>query len=382
MKQTVFVLGRETELCLAELKTVLGAVDPAATIQNLSTGGAIVQLTGPLDPQWWIHRLGGTRLIARVIGTVPQLTAAVLDALVPAGVRELALSSPLVSASERMKLLLQLKKLRSGLRYRPAKNAFSVSTLSERLIRRDDGLELLVLPNPTPSVGLMVAEAVAVQDTRAWTERDMGLPAPDAFVGMLPPKVARIMVNLAEPARHNLPTPGVGRLLDPFCGSGQIPIEALRLGWNVTASDLDAGATDRTTQNVTWARTRSLEAAKATWGVFRAGVDELPDQLSVGSFDAIVTEPDLGPALMSSTAVPSEKILNGVTATIARAFDAGRTLIRSGGRMVIVVPIIAGNRITDRLDDSVFSGYLFRETLHYARPDSRVEREIVVLDRT
>lgn len=379
MSQYLCVLGRETQLCLAELRTLLEVNDAAATIQNLPTGGAVVQPSQVFDPVWWVNRLGGTRMIARHLALTPTVSVETLNELVPPTVRELALSSASIPAHERMKLLLQLKKLRPGLRYRPTSDAYLASGLSDRLLRREDGLELVL---ERTAEGTQVWAVAAVQDTRGWTERDRGLPAPDAVVGMLPPKVARIMVNLAEPARQNLSTPETGKLLDPFCGSGQVPIEALRLGWTVTASDLDEQAIDRTTKNVTWARTRSTEAAKPVWTAFRSGVDELTDQLPAGSFDAMVTEPDLGPPLSSSTAVPSEQGLDQVARTIALAFEAGRTLLRSGGRMVIVVPIIAHHRIVDRLDDSVFSGYLLRETLHYARPDSRVEREIVVLDRT
>lgn len=430
---SLFILGREAELCFAELETVLSVVDPAATIQKLSTDVALVQLAPNVaqkgeagltfDPAWWIRRLGGTRLIARVLGTIPTVSAAAIHELIDPAVRELALSSPVISAAQRMKLLGQFKKLRPGLRYRPTNESYLASGLSERLVRRDDGCELLIIStSPIPLVkwnkeggkSWLVAEVIAVQDTRAWTERDMGLPAPDPIAGMLPPKLARIMVNLAEPARPprraalsersesngldgsdqiTLSTSSgqqVARLLDPFCGSGQIPIEALRLGWTVTATDLDPQGVERTKKNLVWAQERSADAAKQTWTAFSSDIAQIIDHVQAGSIDAIVTEPDLGPPLRSSTAVPSEQVLENVTQTIRRAFDAGRTLIRPGGRLVIVVPIIAGNRIADRLfkpepgrrvDDSVHSGYTLRATLHYSRPDARVERELFVFDK-
>ncbi len=441
--QYLFVLGRETELCAAELETVLAVTEPAATIQTLPSGVALVQrapsvassevgparskphgakeghreqatdVAAPLRSSdrgegWWIKRLGGTRLIARCLGSIKQLTAEALLPFVNESTRELAISSSTVSARQRMKLLLQLKNLRSGFRYRPVDDAYLASGLSERLLRRSDGLELLLIPPPPFPLGKwkwlggnsdrqstdhewLVAKVVAVQDTRAWTERDMGLPAPDPVVGMLPPKLARIMVNLAEPARRAGISSGVGTeearstLLDPFSGSGQIPIEAVRLGWPVTASDRDAAAIERTERNLTWAQHRfSIQPAgsnRENFRCFQSDVAELPVRLAGQAFDAIVTEPDLGPPLRSNTAVPSAGVLDGVTRTIRQAFEVGRTLLRSGGRLVIVVPIIAGQRIGDRLDGSVFSGYRRSASLHYARPDSRVEREIFVLDR-
>jgi tRNA G10 N-methylase Trm11 len=391
--QYLFILGRETELCFAELETVMGSIDATATIQNLPTGVALVQHapsgaqqdeagSSDLDPAWWQNRLGGTRLVARVLATVPSVSADAIHALLAPEVREVALSSPSVSVGERRKLLQGLKRLRPNLRYRENHDAYLASGLSERLIRRTDGAEIVLIEG---SDGWHIAQVVAVQDTAAWTERDRGLPAPEAVVGMLPPKVARIMVNLAEPARHRVdPSPVAGHpvLLDPFCGSGQIPIEGLRLGWNVTASDLDAQGIERTKTNLTWAQERSADAAKQEWASFRSDIANLTQRLMNQRFDAMVTEPDLGPPLMSSTAVPSEKVLDGVAATISLAFDAGRTLLRSSGRLVIVIPIIAGHRIVERLDDSVRDGYALRATLKYARPDARVERELFVFDRT
>lgn len=428
MNQYLFVLGRETKLCFAELETVMSVVDPAATIQNLPIGIALVQRAPneaegevgpagektelPLPPTidvdtgvavplrssdrsagWWVGRLGGTRLIARVLDSVPQLTAVTFDAVVPADVRELALSSPTVSARERMKLLVQLKKLRPGLRYRPTDDSYLASALSERLIRRDDSLELLLIPNPTPGVGFMVAQVVAVQDTRAWTERDRGLPSVDPVTGMLPPKLARIMVNLAEPARESREhatsvdlsdsplSSHRSTLLDPFCGSGQIPIEALRLGWTVIASDLDPQSIERTKTNLAWTQERSPDAAKQQWTAFQSDVVELTDHVPAGSVSAIVTEPDLGPPLRSSSAVPTERELDRVTSTIHSAFVTGRALLPPGGRVVIVIPIIAGVRIYDRLDAPATAGYTLEASFTYARPDARVVREIFIFTR-
>lgn len=465
METYLVVLGREAELGLAELRTLLQVDDAAATTSTVAPGVVLVQPTDAFDPTWWMTRLGGSRLIARVLGETSMLTADALESFLPEAARELAVSSPSVSVPDRTKLLLKLKRLRPGLRYRPNADAYLASGLSERLLRREDGFELLIVRQADGSY--VLAQVVAVQDARAWTDRDRGLPAVDPVAGMLPPKLARIMVNLAEPARplakptvispamlkatmqsavnesgpviasqpvmsdhealttisHSLlnelsksltggqPDPGHGRLLDPFSGSGQIPIEAWENSWNVTASDLDADAVKRTSENLSWAedryyQTRVIERVKngemmlagvdpemltvsslppqfrsESPTVFQADVAELPEKLAGQQFDAIVAEPDLGPALRQNDPAPSPAILDRVTNTVAAAFNAGKTLLRPGGRMVIVIPIIAGIRIFDRLDDSVYSGYTLRESLRYARPDARVEREIFVFER-
>ncbi len=64
-----------------------------------------------------------------------------------------------------------------------------------------------------------IGKTTHVQDADAWSERDYGRPARDDRAGMLPPKLARMMVNLA---RIN----DGATILDPFCGNGTILMEA------------------------------------------------------------------------------------------------------------------------------------------------------------
>lgn len=383
MDTYLVVLGRESELGAAELRTLLTVRDPAATTLNVAPDVMLVQPTEALDVAELMSRLGGSRLIARVLGVIDKASAGLIEPLIPSDVKELAISSPSLAANTRMKLLLELKHARPGLRYRPNSDSYLASGLSERLVRRSDGFELLLVRDASGTFA--AAQVVAVQDARAWTDRDRGLPAVDAVAGLLPPKLARIMVNLAEPARGGQP----GVLLDPFCGSGQIPIEALRLGWQVRASDIDPKAIQRTTMNVDWAVDRYQIAQSALLDIRQADIASVAESMPPASVDAIVAEPDLGPALRANDPIPSNERLHQVLATVAGTFQAGRTVLRPGGRLVLVIPKIAGVRMYDRLlnpeftrgiDAAATSGYILEESFTYARPDARVEREIFVFD--
>ena len=59
-------------------------------------------------------------------------------------------------------------------------------------------------------------KVVGVQDIDAYSKRDQTRPARDAKVGMLPPKLAQILINLCGPLK-----PG-SVVLDPFCGTGVV----------------------------------------------------------------------------------------------------------------------------------------------------------------
>ena len=369
----LFVLGRETELCFAELKTLLSCFDSEASLSTVASDIAAVHPTKEFDPAWWVDRLGGTRLIAKELATVKELTANSINDLLDVRVREVVISGPNVPALARNQLLKGLKRLRPKLRYREHNDSYAASGLSERLIRREDAAEVLVIKT---SEGFIISVVSAVQDTHAWTERDRGLPAVDAIAGMLPPKLARIMVNLAEPARKSADSV----LFDPFCGSGQIPIEALRLGWKVLASDSDANAIERTNANLDWAIGNYSLDRTAVLGVAQSVIAATNQIVSPATVDAIVAEPDLGPALRLNDPTPPAFILDRVRDTVADTFVAGRTLLKPTGGLVFVIPKIAGVRIFDRLDSAATSGYILEESFNYARPDARVEREIFVFD--
>lgn len=63
--------------------------------------------------------------------------------------------------------------------------------------------------------------------------RDYGRPARDARVGMLPPKLAQIMLNLSVKDEKS------GTVLDPFCGTGVLLQEAALAGFDFIGSDIE-----------------------------------------------------------------------------------------------------------------------------------------------
>ena len=81
---------------------------------------------------------------------------------------------------------------------------------------------------------LSLVKLEGVQNISAYAMRDQKRPKRDAFVGMLPPKLAQIMINLALGDQE----PKDKLLLDPFCGTGVLLQEALLMGLKVYGTDL------------------------------------------------------------------------------------------------------------------------------------------------
>jgi tRNA G10 N-methylase Trm11 len=147
-----------------------------------------------------------------------------------------------------------------------------------------------------------LAKTTAVQPFEEWGKRDFGRPGRDDKSGMLPPKLATMMINLlgrGVGAIHELPlenAPGV--LLDPFCGSGTILTEAHRLGYtNLIGTDISEKAVEDTKKNVEW--TKNNEHALQNTEQFSIKIvpsasKNLSQTILACSVDGIVTEPFLG----------------------------------------------------------------------------------------
>ena len=91
----------------------------------------------------------------------------------------------------------------------------------------------------------LLAETVFVQNITSYTFRDRSRPKRDAKVGMLPPKLAQTIINLAvgqDDMRGKI-------LLDAFVGTGVILQEAALMGMRVYGSDIEPRMIDYTREN-------------------------------------------------------------------------------------------------------------------------------------
>lgn len=114
---------------------------------------------------------------------------------------------------------------------------------NNKLGRSEAKIEIIITKNVYGD--LIVAESRGAQNINSYTQRDRGRPKRDAFVGMLPPKLAQIMINLsgAKPGDY---------LWDPFCGTGTVLQEAALIGVNAYGSDLSDKMISYTTENMNW----------------------------------------------------------------------------------------------------------------------------------
>ncbi len=228
---------------------------------------------------------------------------------------------------------------------------------------------------------LVVGLTTHVQNADAWSLRDYGRPFRDAKTGMLPPKLARMMVNLAVGENPNT------RLLDPFCGGGTVLMEAALLMPDATlvGSDIDGKQVEGSKHNFAWLAEQNLLSKKQVEGInFFVSPAQHVGQHVNESFDAIVTEGYLGEPLHGQE--PKAFLLKNKEA-VERVWEeslpALSRLMKPGARLVCVWPEYRsgqGNIKTDARSVAASVGLeTVRDDLSYARPDQHLIRRIVIL---
>ena len=165
------------------------------------------------------------------------------------------------------------------------------------------GCEIVILRDEEGE--LWIGRTIGAQDVDAYTKRDMDKPVRDTFVGLLPPKLAQILLNLGVWAAtrdkkakdfKKLKLPKL-TVFDPFCGTGVIPLECLLRSCPVLASDVSIKAVNGCTKNIEWIRKEEKIAKKDVSSEVWKHDATKPFELK-NKPDVIVTETSLGPNLL------------------------------------------------------------------------------------
>ncbi|MFA6588189.1 MAG: hypothetical protein WCT08_03910 [Patescibacteria group bacterium] len=233
-----------------------------------------------------------------------------------------------------------------------------------------------------------------VQDISNYGFRDFGRPSRDSFSGMLPPKVAQILINLTKAKPEET-------LLDPFCGSGTILQEASLIGIkNIIGSDLSQKAVIDSHKNIDWLKKSFPDISNCQFNVFESDVKNLSEKFQLGTIDVVVTEPYLGPPQkgrdMTGNIVP---LVSALSRQYIPWLEILAKLIRPTGRIAMVWPFFKvekhgyflqiqeslpalGLKILPPPPEFIALPWFKstpRGTVLYSRPDQVVGREIVLL---
>jgi SAM-dependent methyltransferase len=410
--QSLLILGRQPALGIAELESIYGAdkltlagtkavivdVDPCLlAFDRLGGSVKFCKLLTTLDTVEW------PKIEKFLVQVSPEKSKDMPEGKMRLGLSLYDLSVPVpVIHSTGLKLKKAIQKTGRSVRYVPnqASDLNSAQVIHNKLTS-ETGWELVFIKNGSQTI---VAQSVKVQDISSYTMRDRGRPKRDPKVGMLPPKLAQIILNLAAgniseeklesicdiPANQAVPPPDLGQtVLDPFCGTGVVLQEAMLMGYGVYGTDIDQRMIDYTAENLGWLGgriqvgnlTKVLEKGDATvckWGK---------------TFDFVAAEAYLGQPF---TSLPDGEALAKAAANCNLIIKKFLTNLAaqtgSGTRLCIAVPawqikpgVFKHLPLIDQISDLGYNRLSFKlaeqEDLIYFRSDQVVARKLIVLTR-
>lgn len=402
-----FVLGNNPTLSIAELVSILKLKVKTALIVNKSI--FLVESDSEINCQDLIKRVGGsikigviedqydfgdnfllTEKVEKIINTKDSKFRLGFSIYGNFGIN-------LKKIGMIIKNNLKEKGINSRILFNQEQVLSSVSVEQNKLL--DKGAEIVLIRNRDK---ILIGRTLAVQAFKELSRRDYGRPARDDLSGMIPPKLAQIMINLAGFSDDVEDK----KILDPFCGSGTILMEAMLLGFkDIIGFDISKKAIQDSGKNASWTEKNFNMTSDVK--LKQLDVVKVADELPKKSIDAIITEPYLGPQRGYHNI---EHTVSELEDLYFKAIKQFSKILKPDGIIVMVWPIFIQknkktylfknygtdiqetnytkfikdnfeikNLIPGKIRNHDILNFTDRDTIVYGREGQRVWREIVVL---
>lgn len=387
---TLLTLGRQPALALAELESLYGpnAVLPFGSHSALLT----------IEPsQVSFSRLGGSTRVCKVLTKInnnswPAVRDYLAKSLVehqqyaPEGKLTIGVSVIGIKTNtkdiERMLLTVKksIKLLGRPVRIVPNKSIeLNAAQVLHNNLTSENGWEIVAVCDGRETY---IVQTVAIQNIEAYAARDQARPYRDAKVGMLPPKLAQIIINLASGTKNKT------LVLDPFCGTGVVLQEATLMGFDVYGTDVEPRMIEYSTGNLQWLRAKH----NRTGEYVRVELGDATSHIWQKPIEVVACETYLG---QPYTTLPTREQL---TKNIRYVDSLHRKFLRNigkqlaaGTRLCIAVPAWNNNNrflhlpFLDHLQELGYNKVKFvhvsNQELVYHREKQVVARELVVLEK-
>ena len=411
--QSLLVFGRQPELGIAEVESLYGA----NKLLPLTDQAALVDV----DPCLLnFDRLGGSVRFCKVLTKLPPQDWPSLKQFLieiapkqsvnmPAGKMYLGLSligfklSPKEINALGFKLKQAISATKRPVRYIPNKSLMlsSAQVIHNKLLSTN-GWELVIIKTTS---SIVIAQTIKVQDIAAYSKRDYGRPKRDSQVGMLPPKLAQMIINLATgrlpedlsqsicdiPPDQLVPFKTIDKVvLDPFCGTGVLLQEALLMGYKVYGTDLNQRMIDYTNFNLhEWLLPKHPEIEAN----IKTEIGDAKNHVWQQPIDFIASETYLG---QNFNQIPAPGILDNelkkTNQMISKFLKNLAPQLKPNSRLCLAVPAwqIAPDQfrylpLIDQIPALGYNRVSFKHTgsdnLVYYRPDQIVARQLLILTR-
>lgn len=419
MYKSIVILGRQPKLGIAELESLYGAENIEPFADNACF---INKHHSEID----FTRLGGSVRLCKVIVEIPNEWQGIenhllqnapqhtdyINGKLSFGISVFGIKvSPKKIAGTALQLKKAIKQTGKSVRMVPQKESIlGTATVLYNKLTGPNGWELCIISDGKKTI---LAQTTAIQDIDAYAARDQARPMRDAKVGMLPPKLAQIIINLAvgklelgaessdlrSDSRQKddiskFPDPSSKILiLDPFCGTGVLLQEATLMDYDVYGTDIEPRMIQYSIDNLNWLdekfpdagdyrRIEIGDATKHKWDF--SNIEDRRSNISVAC------ETYLGQPL--SSLPPSDrlsKIMQEANEINHKFLANIAPQLKSGSRLCVAVPTWRGKReflhlsALDYLSDLGYNRLRFKhvsnEDLIYHRENQVVGRELLVL---
>lgn len=399
--RTLCVLGRQPALGLAELESLYGA----DKLRPVGSQAVVVDVE-PTSIDF--SRLGGTVKFCKILTQLNTTNWSDIYEFLAGAIPRYATALP----KGKMRLGFSVFDLNTSLKQ------INASALALKKIIRASGRSVRVVPNVQPALNsaqvlhnqltgplgwelifirdanqTIVAQNIAEQDIESYAKRDQNRPKRDARIGMLPPKLAQIIINLAVgPVGHADPACEPGKyqaktVLDPFCGSGVILQEALLMGYDVVGGDNDRRMVEYANINLKW-----LLKDRRVGGQYKIELADATKALWATSPDIVACETYLGrPFSMEPPAAVLQEVIQDVNTIHKKFLRNLANQTKPGFRMCLATAAWRTKNgfkrlpILDQLEELGYNRVSFvhssSDDLIYHRESQIVARELVILTR-
>ncbi len=410
MNTYFFVLGTNHTLSKIDIVNLLGKKGVDLEIVEASEEVLVIKTEQALDTGALVGELGSAAKIGEVLKSYPadSFPENFLAEVEKFGFEKTRFGVSVYNGGGGFKSLNQVWflapklareiKEKLGIAYLPVKERELSSVVVDKTGLLKEGFELVLMAGQK---GIYVGKTLAIQDYEGYSLRDYGRPARDPESGMVPPKLAKMMINLAAKDKNDL-------FLDPFCGSGTVLQELVLLGYkNLVGSDSSAKSIADTQTNLNWLFSKfNLSEKDFRIELFQSDVAKIASKVNFKTVSAIVAEPYLGsPKARYFNPEQIKKEVHKLEALYLAAFEEFRKGLKDNGAIVIIFPVfrfknqffnleileklrVLGFKPRDFIPQKPKGGELLklnltpRGSVVFFRPGQTVSREIFVFERS
>ncbi|MFN3301814.1 MAG: TRM11 family SAM-dependent methyltransferase [Patescibacteria group bacterium] len=410
--QYFFILGRNPTLSIAEIFS-RKEIQNQQNFSKITNEFLILKTQKKIDCQELQKKLGGTIKIGEIISMSIETKRNFKEKLFP------QIYNQLIEISKKSKKLffgfsvyggnLNIKELaleikrklkEKGIRSRwveSKERALSSVIVQKNKLLISGGEFCFLLREDGTNKKIYLGKTLSCQEFEEYEFKDFGRPARKISQGMIPPKLAKIMINLSQAPEESL-------ILDPFCGSGTIIQEAILMGYkNIIATDVSREAVENTSKNIEWLlKNFKSQISDLKFQIFQSDVRNLSEKIDKNSIRAIITEPYLGPIKIVNSQLKIENLIADLSHLYLTAFREFKKILKANGKIVIIFPLF---KIKNKLyflpilDDLKKSGWQVlnpipenlkkesvikltnRYSILYFRPDQKILREIFIFKK-